>query len=251
MKLLAAWFLINLEGTPWLTYLYTKKLMRSFFAKYRLFAIVLFSLCSVIIYLFYNALQPQKVLPIYQPSMVNPELVDSTLQFVRKYHTVADFSLINQNGRNITEADYADKIYIADFFFTTCPSICPIMTKNMADIQRRIKNDNEVLLLSHSVTPEIDSVAQLKKYALEKGVDDTKWNLVTGDKKQIYDLARKSYLAVKEDGDGGPFDMIHTENFMLVDKKRRIRGFYDGTKQEDIEKLMEDLKILKQADSDS
>ena len=225
--------------------------MHSFFAKYRLFAIVLFCLCSVIIYLFYNALQPQKVLPIYQPSMVNPELVDSTLQFVRKYHTVADFSLINQNGRNITEADYTNKIYIADFFFTTCPSICPIMTKNMADIQRRIKNDNEVLLLSHSVTPQIDSVAQLKKYALEKGVDDTKWNLVTGDKKQIYDLARKSYLAVKDDGDGGPFDMIHTENFMLIDKKRRIRGFYDGTKQEDIEKLMEDLKILKQADSDS
>ena len=223
--------------------------MRSYFAKYRFFIIVLFCLCSVIIFLFYNALQPQKVLPIYQPSMVNPELVDSTLQYVRKYHTVADFSLINQNGQTVTQADYANKIYIADFFFTTCPSICPIMTKNMAQIQSRIKEDREVMLLSHSVTPDIDSVAQLKKYAIAKGVDDTKWNLVTGDKKQIYDLARKSYLAVKEGGDGGSYDMIHTENFMLIDKKRRIRGYYNGTKQKDIDKLMEDLKILKQADS--
>lgn len=100
------------------------------------------------------------------------------------------------------------------------------------------------MLLSHSVTPEIDTVAQLKRYALEKGVIDSKWNLVTGDKKQIYELARKSYLAVKNDGDGGPFDMIHTENFILVDKEKRIRGFYDGTNRKDIEKLLGDIKIL-------
>lgn len=218
--------------------------MRSFFAKYRLFGIVFFCLGAVIMYLFYNALQPQKILAIYQPSMVNPELVDSTLQYVRKYHTVADFSLTNQNGETVTQEDYKDKIYIADFFFTTCPTICPVMTKNMVSIQERIKDDDDVMLLSHSVTPQIDSVAQLKKYALEKGVDDSKWNLVTGDKKQIYELARKSYLAVKEDGDGGDYDMIHTENFILVDKQRRIRGFYDGTKKEDVAKLMGDLEIL-------
>lgn len=219
--------------------------MRSFFGKYKLFGLVFLFLSAIIVYLFYNALQPKKKLPVFQPSMVNPELVDSTLQYVKKYHTIADFSLTNQNGRQITQEAYRDKIYVADFFFTTCPTICPLMTKNMADIQERIKNDNEVLLLSHSVTPEIDSVAQLKKYALEKGVLDTKWNLVTGDKKQIYNLARKSYLAVTIDGDGGPFDMIHTENFILVDKERRIRGFYDGTKTEEIEKLMQDLNILK------
>ncbi|MDV7137413.1 SCO family protein [Maribacter sp. TH_r10] len=219
--------------------------MRSFFGKYKLFAIV-FSIISIIIMvLFYKALQPKKTLTIYQPTMVNPELVDSTLQHVKKYHTVADFSLTNQNGKTITQKDYEGKIYIADFFFTTCPTICPIMTKNMAGIQELIKEDDDVLLLSHSVTPVIDSVAQLKKYAMEKGVDDTKWNLVTGDKKQIYELARKSYLAVKTDGDGGPFDMIHTENFILVDKERRIRGFYDGTKTEDIDRLMDDLRLLK------
>lgn len=217
--------------------------MRSFFGRYKLFFIVLFCLSAVIIYLFYNALQPKEKLAIYQPSMVNPELVDSTLQYVRKYHTIADFSLTNQNGKIITQKDYEGKIYIADFFFTTCPTICPVMTKNMAALQDRIGDD--VLLLSHSVTPTIDSVAQLKKYALEKGVDDSKWNLVTGDKKQIYELARKSYLAVKTDGDGGPYDMIHTENFILVDKERRIRGFYDGTNSQDMEELLDDLELLK------
>lgn len=219
--------------------------MRSFLAQFKLFGIVLVILSAVIIYLFYDALQPKKTLTIYQPSMVNSELVDSTVQFRKKYHTISDFELINQNGDTITQRDYDQKIYVADFFFTTCPTICPIMTKNMADIQSRIKDQSDVMLLSHSVTPQIDSVAQLKKYALEKGVDDSKWNLVTGDKKQIYELARKSYLAVKTDGDGGPYDMIHTENFILVDKEKRIRGFYDGTKSEDVDELMNDLRILK------
>jgi len=219
--------------------------MRQFFAKYRLFALVFSILSLLIIYLIYDALKPNKRLPIYQPNMVNPELVDSTLLDVKKYHTIAHFQLVNQNGDTITQNDYTNKIYVADFFFTTCPTICPIMTKNMAEIQGSILDDEEIMLLSHSVTPQIDSVAQLKKYALEKGVIDDKWNLVTGDKKQIYELARKSYLAVKTDGDGGPYDMIHTENFILVDKEKRIRGFYDGTKKEEIEKLMDDLTLLK------
>ena len=219
--------------------------MLRFFARFRLFFIVLLALSSVIIVLMYQALKPEKRLPVYQPSMVNPELVDSTLVYVKKYHSIADFKLINQNGDTISQADYADKIYVADFFFTTCPTICPVMTANMADIQQIIKGDDEVMLLSHSVTPEIDSVPQLKKYALEKGVIDAKWNLVTGDKKQIYELARKSYLAVLTDGDGGPYDMIHTENFILVDKERRIRGFYDGTSSEEVAQLLEDLKVLK------
>ena len=224
--------------------------MGAFFAKYKFFGIVLLGLSAVIVYLFYNALQPAKKLPIYQPSMVSQELVDSTLHHKKKYHTIADFELINQNGTPITQNTYADKIYVADFFFTTCPTICPIMTKNMAQIQGSILDDSDVMLLSHSVTPNIDSVAQLKKYALEKGVVDSKWNLVTGDKKQIYELARKSYLAVKTDGDGGPYDMIHTENFILVDKERRIRGFYDGTNPEEIEKLLDDLEILKASYTD-
>jgi len=219
--------------------------MRSFFAKFKIFGIVLLILSVIIIYLFYNALQPVKLLPVYSPAMVNSELVAEEIQHIRKYHTIADFSLTNQNGETITQEDYKGKIYIADFFFTTCPTICPIMTKNMVDLQKALGKDSDVMLLSHSVTPEIDSVTQLKKYAIEKGVDDRNWNLVTGDKKQIYELARKSYLAVKTDGDGGPFDMIHTENFILVDKDKRIRGFYDGTKKEDMDKIMADIEILK------
>ncbi|MEH6680827.1 MAG: SCO family protein [Sediminicola sp.] len=221
--------------------------MRSFFIRYKFFWVVFSVLSAVILYLFYNALQPQKVLPIFQPSMVNTELVDSTIQYVKKYHTIADFSLTNQNGETITQNTYRDKIYIADFFFTTCPTICPIMTQNMGELQKELIDDPDVLLLSHSVTPEMDSVPQLKKYAIEKGVVDKKWNLVTGPKKEIYELARKSYLAVKTDGDGGPYDMIHTENFILVDRERRIRGFYDGTDEGEMQRLLKDLRLLQES----
>lgn len=219
--------------------------MASFFKKYKLFITTLFVLSYIIITLFYNILSPIRILPIYQPAQVNYELVDSTIQYQKKYHRIANFSLTNQNGDTITQEFYKDKIYVADFFFTTCRTICPIMTDHMYDIQKETITDPDLLLLSHSVTPEIDTVAQLKRYAKKKLVNASKWNLVTGDKKQIYELARKSYLAVKDAGSGGPFDMIHTENFMLIDKKQQIRGFYDGTDSEEIERLLEDIKVLK------
>jgi protein SCO1/2 len=219
--------------------------MLRFFSKYKSLALVLLVLSIIVISIFYQILKPKIVLPVYQPAEVSTELVDSTIQHVKKYHRIADFSLVNQNGEIVTQDDYKDKIYVADFFFTTCQTICPIMTDHMVFIQEQLKEYQDVLLLSHSVTPDIDTVDQLKRYALEKGVIDSKWNLVTGDKKQIYRLARKSYLAVKEDGDGGAHDMIHTENFILVDKKRRIRGFYDGTDRNDIDRLMDDIEILK------
>ncbi|SEM08419.1 protein SCO1/2 [Aquimarina amphilecti] len=220
--------------------------MLRFFAKYKFFAIVLFILSAIIISIIYSILKPKRVLRVYEPDMVSLELVDSTVQHVRKYHKIADFSLLNQNGEKITQANYKDKIYVADFFFTTCQTICPIMTDHMKLIQSRLKNDPDVKLLSHTVIPETDGVPQLKEYAIRKGVDDTRWNLVTGDKKHIYDLARKSYLVAKTNGDGGPYDMIHTENFVLVDKKKRIRGFYDGTDLDEIERLLEDIKVLKE-----
>ena len=218
--------------------------MLRFFAKYKFFGITLLVLSAVIIAIFYQILKPSPVLPVYQPSNVNAELVDSTLQHVKKYHTIADFSLTNQNGQTVTQKHYEDKIYVADFFFTTCQTICPIMTDHMIEIQEALKEDYEVLLLSHTVTPEIDTVAQLKKYALEKGVDDSKWNLVTGSKEEIYNLARKSYLAAKNTP-YDPYELIHTENFVLVDTQRRIRGFYDGTDPEAIKKLLDDIEILR------
>lgn len=218
--------------------------MLLFLKKYRLFLSFVIVLSAIILFLFYSALKPKKMLPIYNPSMVNPELVDSTVQYISKYHTIADFSFTNQNGKIITQKEYEGKIYVADFFFTTCGSICPKMTTNLVEIQKAIINNPKVMLLSHTVFPETDSVPVLKAYALRNGVIDSKWNLVTGDKKEIYSMARKSYLAVKLGKPNQLYDMVHTENFVLVDSKRRVRGFYDGTKKEDIERLIEDINFL-------
>ena len=206
--------------------------------------ILIFSAAAV--YMFYVIVKPVEVLPVYQPAEVNEKLVDSSIIHVAKYHKISDFKLTNQNGKEITQANYKDKIYVADFFFTTCQDICPVMTKNMYQLQEELKNDNQILLLSHTVIPEVDTVEQLKEYAIENNVDDSKWNLLTGDKKQIYELARKSYLAV-EDSNFNEFDMIHTENFMLIDKEKQIRGFYDGTNSEEINQLLKDIEILKQS----
>jgi len=222
--------------------------MLAFFKKYKLFFFGLLVFSVVTIALFYNALKPEKELPIFNPADVNPELVDSTVQHVGKYHTIADFSFTNQNGKTITQKNYEGKIYVADFFFTTCQTICPIMTTNMTEVQKAFSNNPNVMILSHTVTPEIDSVPVLKKYALKQGVDDSKWNMVTGDKKDIYYIARKSYLAVKTGKPEEMYDMVHTENFVLVDTKRRVRGFYDGTKKEDVQRLIEDINWLLEHD---
>ena len=211
-------------------------------SKFFFFIFLPFSL--IVLILFYDAIKPEKKLPIFQPAMVNYELVDSTMQHVKRYHRISSFSLINQNGETITEKKYENKIYVADFFFTTCPGICIDMTRNMLKIQKKILENPNIMLLSFSVTPKIDSVAQLKKYATEKGIKDSKWNLLTGDKKQIYTLARESYFVVKEGQ--GINSMIHTENFVLIDPDKRIRGFYDGTNDEEILELMDDIAILEE-----
>ncbi|MGV7108062.1 SCO family protein [Flavobacterium sp. U410] len=218
--------------------------MDSSFKKYKLFFIAFGILCIIIFLAIYKLSIPRKTLPVFTPRDVNPELVDSTVQHIGYNHIIADFAFTNQNGQTITQKDYENKIYVADFFFTTCQTICPKMTTNMVWLQDQIKDNPEVKLLSFSVTPDIDSVPVLKEYAKEKGVLDSKWNLVTGNKKDIYYLARKSYLVVKTGKPEDMYDMVHTENFVLVDQKKRIRGFYDGTKKEDIQKLSEDINFL-------
>lgn len=225
--------------------------MHPFFKKYKLFIIVFALLSIIILTLFYSALAPEKKLKVYNPSDVNPELVDTTVQYIRKDHRIANFAFTNQNDRAITQEDYKGKIYVADFFFTTCPTICPKMTDNMVWLQEQIKDNPKVMLLSHSVTPDTDTPAVLKAYAKEKGVIDSKWNLVTGDKKDIYYIARKSYLAVKTTSSKELYDMVHTENFILVDGKGRIRGFYNGTNldkdvegEKNVKQLLEDINWL-------
>lgn len=207
-----------------------------------LIAMLAFSMIGIGV--FYQLLTPQKKLPIYNPVDVNPRLVDASVQHVRKNHTIANFELINQNGEKVTAKTFQNKIYVADFFFTRCGTICPIMTSNMEIVQKEFLNDSEIRLLSHSVTPAMDSVPVLKAYAAAKGVLSDKWHLVTGAKKEIYNLARKSYFAVLDEGDGGDQDFIHTEQFVLIDKKKRIRGYYDGTDLEAVQRLISDIRIL-------
>ena len=217
----------------------------SFFKK-SLPTLIFLAIFSVIgITVFYQLLVVEERLKIYNPIDVNPRLVDTSMKNVRKNHAIAQFSLTNQNGEIITNKNYQDKIYIADFFFTRCQTICIKMAYNMSELQEFYKNDSDIMFLSHSVTPVMDSVPILKVYAEQKGVIDGKWNVTTGPKKHIYELARKSYFAVLDEGDGGDQDFIHTEQFVLVDKEQRIRGFYDGTNQEDMEKLKKDVEILR------
>ena len=200
----------------------------------------------VVIPVFYQLLKVDEKLKIYNPADVNPRLVDFSMKHITKDHTIADFELTNQNGQKITNKNYKDKIYVADFFFTRCQTICINMAYNMGELQNLYKKDTEIMFLSHSVTPEIDSVTVLKEYADRKGVIDGKWNITTGAKTHIYELARKSYFAVLDEGNGDENDFIHTEQFVLVDKEKRIRGYYDGTEKEDMEKLKKDILLLKE-----
>lgn len=217
-----------------------------FFKKSKATLIFLVVFSAVTVPVFYHLLKVDKKLKVYSPSDVNPSLVHESIKHITKDHTIADFELINQNGKIITQKDYKGKIYIADFFFTRCTNICVAMAYNMNELQEYYENDNDIMFLSHSVTPVMDSVPVLKEYAINKGVIDGKWNVTTGAKKHIYDLARKSYFAVIEDGDGGEDDFIHTEQFVLIDKERRIRGYYDGTNKEDMQKLKDDMVLLKE-----
>ncbi len=212
--------------------------------KKKQFKILLVLLGIGILAVFYLISNLRTELPVFGPKDFNPDLVDVKLQDVKGSHTVADFSLTNQNGKIVTQADYENKIYVTDFFFTRCPSICPIMSNNMKMLQDTFLDNDTVMLLSISVTPEMDSIPILKSYAYRHGAIDSKWNITTGDKKHIYNLARKSYFAAVNQGDGGLQDFIHTPNFILVDTKKQIRGVYNGTDSNDVLRLVEDIKIL-------
>lgn len=191
--------------------------------------------------------KPKEVpLPFINKPDFTPEWISRSDSGYASIHTIPAFAFTDQNGEQITEKTVAGKIYVADFFFTRCGSICPKMTTNMGYLQEKFKNDDEVMLLSHSVTPDADSVSVLKKYAESKGVIDKKWHLLTGNKEELYRLAKKEYFA----GDTVGYyqannEFLHTENFILVDKKRRIRGVYNGTLQVEMDRLADDIYTLK------
>jgi protein SCO1/2 len=187
-------------------------------------------------------------LPIINPNDVNPELVDEAMQGVGQGHTIRYFELKNQLGETVTGKELDGKIYVADFFFTTCGGICPKMTKQMVRIQNEFKDNDRVMLVSHTVTPEHDTVEVMKKYADKYNADHAKWLFLTGNKKEIYGLARRAYFIVKAaqegEDDGSGSDFIHTENFVLIDAKKRIRGYYSGIRESSVDSLMNDIRQL-------
>lgn len=195
--------------------------------------------------------QEKKVDTIQIPTTEKTKLpyfnaADFTPDWDTKVHRIPSFSFLNQNGDTITNATYAGKNYVANFFFTICPGICPKLTANMGLLQEAYKNEPELLLLSHSVMPWNDSIPVLKEYALENGVDGSKWNLVTGPEEAIYDIARNGYFADEDfTKTQDPNNFIHTENFILVDKEGYIRGVYNGTLELDLERLNRHIEILK------
>lgn len=183
--------------------------------------------------------EPTRYLAYYGPK--NALKTNDTM-----YHSIPNFEFINQDGEKVTKQTFKNKIYVTEYFFTTCKSICPIMNTNLERVYTEFKNRNDFLILSHTVEPEIDSVKVLKEYSKLHKVTDKRWQFVTGSKEQLYRLARKGYLLNNEAGNGDANDFIHTQNFALVDKNFNIRGFYDGTNTQEIDRLIQEIKLLMQ-----
>jgi protein SCO1/2 len=185
-------------------------------------------------------------LPYYSEASFTPYWINNDKEALNDFHQISPFELTNQDGEIITEATFDDKIYVADFFFTICPGICPKMTANMSVLQEEFKEDDEILLLYHSVTPKMDSVSVLKAYAEDKGVISGKWHLVTGQQKDIYKLGRQDYFVEENLGvEKDHTDFLHTENFVLIDKNKHIRGIYNGLNKSSMLQLIADIKTLK------
>ena len=198
---------------------------------------------TAVLVAYFMHFRPEKDLPIYQPSQLNPALVDVSLMR-EEDHRVSDFILVNQLGDTVTRSDVEGQILVVDFFFTRCATICPLMTKNLRRIHDRLDPDLPVQLLSHSVTPLADSVSVLRAYADKQEANPALWWFLTGPKSEIYSLARKSYFSCLDEGDGGFQDFVHTENVVLVDSEGRLRGFYDGTDSKAMSQLFSDLEFL-------
>lgn len=203
----------------------------------------------IAITLFYvSSTSKEKYLPVYNPIDLSPDVVDSSLLRVGVGHKIGAFEFTNQNGKTISDKDLEGKIYVAEYFFTTCGTICPIMNKQMQRVQKAYAKRDDFKILSFTVDPETDNVAQMKKYATEHQVDDAQWWFLTGDKDKLYDLARKSFFVLKPAeaenvGDAGS-DFIHTNNFVLVDKNKKIRGYYNGIDKQSVDSLIIDIATL-------
>lgn len=214
----------------------------------RLIFLAIFFIIGVSITYFMIVPKEEKPLPILNPVDVNPEMVDPELLRIGYGHTIGDFSFLDQNGKVFTQNDVKGKVFVAEYFFTTCGTICPKMNMQMQRVHKAYRSNDKLEILSFTVNPEVDTVEQMKRYAAEHGADSKQWHFLTGNKEQLYDLARKSFFVLKpaeaeNQGDVGS-DFIHTNNFVLVDEKMRIRGYYDGTSEEEVSKLIHDIDHL-------
>lgn len=190
--------------------------------------------------------QAEKVLPFYTSADFTPQWISTTDPAYTGIHAIPDFQFTDQLGKTVTAKTVAGKIYVAGFFFTACPGICKRLTNHLALVQKAYLADDDVRILSHSVTPDADSVARLQQYAAGYGVVSDKWFLLTGNRDSIYNLARKAYFADEDMGtQKNSSDFLHTENLLLIDRHRRIRGVYKGTSLKDVNDLIADISLLK------
>ncbi len=210
--------------------------------------LIVAGLLAIGAYQAYRNPKPARILDTYGNQEVDTVDANGKATTMSVIHHVPDFSFIDQDGNMVTQKTTEGKTYVADFFFTTCESICPVMSKEMMKLAARLKEnkDSSVIFVSHTVDPETDSLRQLKDYAVAHKADSRQWHFVTGNKKELYDMARKGYFVTATEGDGGPDDFVHTQNFVLVDKYRQIRGYYDGTDSTEMDKLYKDILLLNQ-----
>lgn len=210
--------------------------------------LVFFSIVGITFFYFMNVQKQAKPLPILNPVDLHEEMVDSQLLRVGYGHRIGSFSFLDQNGNTLTDKDILGNVFIAEYFFTTCKTICPIMNSQMQRVHKKFAAEERLHILSFTVDPEVDTVAQMKRYAERHSADSKQWHFLTGEKEKLYSLARKSFFVLKpaeteNQGDVGS-DFIHTNNFVLVDQQMRIRGYYDGTSSKEVDKLMRDIEQL-------
>ena len=189
--------------------------------------------------------RPERQLPILNPSDLNPALVADSLEGQGMDHRVADFDLVDQTGTRRTQADVAGKVRVVSYFFTTCPTICVDMAAGLRRVQDEFSGDQRLRILSHTAMPDYDSVPLLADYGDRNGCDPAQWWLLTGTPEELNRLARTSYFAVLEEGQGwDEHSFIHTENLVLVDAQGRLRGYYDGTDPKAVDQLIQDIPLL-------
>jgi protein SCO1/2 len=214
----------------------------------RILFLVVFFILGVSITYFMIKPSKEKSLPVINPVDVNEEMVDPELLRIGYGHKIGNFSFLNQDGKLVTQQDVKGKVFVAEYFFTTCGTICPIMNVQMQRVHKVYQGNKNVRILSFTVDPKVDTVAQMKRYAVAHGADAESWFFLTGTQEKLYELARKSFFVLKpaeteNQGDVGS-DFIHTNNFVLVDKEMRIRGYYDGTNSKEVDELIGDIALL-------